>query len=101
MVTPLVFDLNLNFESDGYEIDKIYGTDPQDKSYGNIMKVNTLFPSNTNEDSEAKGGVILLKLKKKENSTNNKIKLNVSYTDRDGNQHTNSQVVEFNKDDEY
>ena len=73
MVTPLVFDLNLNFESDGYEIDKIYGTDSQDKSYGNIMKVNTLFPSNTNEDSEAKGGVILLKLKKKENSTNNKI----------------------------
>ena len=73
MVTPLVFDLNLNFESDGYEIDKIYGTDSQDKSYGNIMKVNTLFPS----------------------------KLNVSYTDRDGNQHTNSQVVEFNKDDEY
>ena len=101
MVTPLVFDLNLNFESDGYEIDKIYGTDSQDKSYGNIMKVNTLFPSNTNEDSEAKGGVILLKLKKKENGTNNKIKLNVSYTDRDGNQHTNSQVVEFNKDDEY
>ena len=45
--------------------------------------------------------MILLKLKKKENSTNNKIKLNVSYTDRDGNQHTNSQVVEFNKDDEY
>lgn len=101
MVTPLVFDLNLNFESTGYDIEKIYGTDSEDKSSGNIMKVNTLFPSSTNENSESKGGVILLKLKKKDNSTDNKINLSVSYTDRNGNEHSNSQDIEFNKNEEF
>ncbi len=101
MVTPLVFDLNLNFESTEYDIEKVYGTDSEDLSSGNIMKVNTLFPSSTNENSESKGGVILLKLKKKDNSTNNKINLRVSYTDRDGNKHSNSQDIEFNKNEEF
>lgn len=101
MVTPLVFDLNLNFESAGYEIEKVYGTDSADKSSGNIMKVNTLFPTSTNENSESKGGIILLKLKKKDNQTDNKINLSVSYTDRDGNKHSNSQDIEFNKDEEF
>lgn len=101
MVTPLVFDLNLNFESAGYEIEKVYGTDSADKSSGNIMKVNTLFPASTNENSESKGGIILLKLKKKDNQTDNKINLSVSYTDRDGNKHSNSQDIEFNKDEEF
>lgn len=101
MVTPLVFDLNLNFESVGYEIEKVYGTDSADKSSGNIMKVNTLFPSSTNENSESKGGVILLKLKKKDNQTDNKINLSVSYKDREGNKHSNSQDIEFDKDEEF
>lgn len=101
MVTPLVFDLNLNFESTEYDIEKVYGTDSEDLSSGNIMKVNTLFPSSTNENSESKGGVILLKLKKKDNSTNNKINLRVSYTDREGNKHSNSQDIEFNKNEEF
>lgn len=101
MVTPLVFDLNLNFESTEYDIEKVYGTDSEDLSSGNIMKVNTLFPSSTNENSESKGGVILLKLKKKDNNTDNKINLRVSYTDRDGNKHSNSQDIEFNKNEEF
>ena len=64
MVTPLVFDLNLNFDSDSFEIEKIYGTDNEDATKGNIMKVNTLFPSPTS-DGETKGGITVLKLKKK------------------------------------
>lgn len=101
MVTPLVFDLSLNFESAGYDIEKVYGTDSEDKSSGNIMKVNTLFPSSINENSESKGGVILLKLKKKDNQIDNKINLSVSYTDRNGNKHSNSQDIEFNKNEEF
>lgn len=100
MVTPLVFDLNLNFTSEGYDIEQIYGTDSGDKSSGNIIKVNTLFPSSTNENG-TKGGVILLKLKKKDGINNDEIKLKVSYTDKDGNNHSNSQVVKFDKDEEY
>lgn len=101
MVTPLVFDLNLDVESNGYEIEGIYGTDSSGKSSGNIMKVNTLFPSSTDGNKGTKGGVVLLKLKKKDNSENEKIKLKVSYTDTNGKKHSNSQEVEFSNDNEF
>lgn len=102
MVTPLVFDLELNFESDMFEIENVYGTDCKDKTSGTIMKVNTLFPSSSNSNGENKGGIILLKLKCKEKNinkaefinTNNKI--SVKYKDRDGKTHSNSQEVKFN-----
>ena len=102
MITPLVFDLNLNLSSNNYEIEGIYGTDSKDKSSGNIIKVNTLFPSSTNEETGTKGGVVLLKLKKKDNANNdNKINLNVSYTDRNGKKYSNSEQIEFENDNEF
>ena len=101
MVTPLVFDLNLDFKSNGYDIEQVYGTDSGKKSTGNIMKVNTLFPAKTEEDKGTKGGVILLKLKKKEQSNSDEIKLEVSYTDREGRKHSNSQEVRFDKNEEF
>ena len=42
MVTPLVFDLNLDLKSDDYNIEMVYGSDSPNKQEGNIMKVNTL-----------------------------------------------------------
>lgn len=103
MVTPLVFDLELNFESDVFSIEKVYGTDAVDSSKGNIMKVNTLFPSSSNSRGEAKGGVILLKLKCnltcgtqfEEEIENAKMSLSVSYKDRNGVEHSNLQNVKF------
>lgn len=100
MVTPLVFDLKLDLNSDDYEIESIYGTDSLDKSTGNIMNVNTLFPSSTTEEG-TKGGVILLKLKKKSNEIKDgKVTLNVSYKDREGNDFKNSEEVKFNESSE-
>jgi Ca-activated chloride channel family protein len=81
MVTPLVFDLRLNLEAPGYEIEKVYGSPEADLATGNLMKVNTLFPSQA-EAGQVKGGVILVKLKKL--SPEGKMKLKVSYQDRDG-----------------
>ena len=108
MVTPLVFDLELNFESDIFSIEKVYGSDIPDElnsTKTNIMKVNTLFPSSSNNSGEAKGGIILLKLKC--NSTcgtqiedeirNGKINLSVSYKDRSGKDFSNIQDVCFNE----
>ncbi|MBE5805676.1 MAG: VWA domain-containing protein [Clostridiales bacterium] len=101
MVTPLVFDLNFTLESDFFEIENIYGTDSGDKTTGSIMSINTLFPSSTNSSGESKGGIILLKLKEKNNNnydnSNCNIKLKVSYTDREGNNKTNEQNVQFEK----
>ena len=65
MVTPLVFDLNLNLKSDDYNIKMVYGSDSSNGNKGNLMKINTLFPSKTSEKGEVKGGIVLVKLSKK------------------------------------
>ena len=101
IVTPLVFDLNLNFKSDAYEIEEIYGTDNKDKTKGNIISVNTLFPSSTNSETGTKGGVILLKLKKKNNESDGKIKLSVSYSDRDDKKYLNEDEISFVNNNEF
>lgn len=81
MVTPLVFNLQLALESQGYEIEKVYGSPEANEATGEIMKVNTLFPSKT-EEGETKGGIVILKLKKL--SDENSLNLSVSYEDRNG-----------------
>ncbi|MEZ4086796.1 MAG: VWA domain-containing protein [Candidatus Gracilibacteria bacterium] len=63
MVTPLVFDLKLGLEADGYEIEKVFGSPEADEATGEIMYVNTLFPSKS-EGGEVRGGLVLLKLKR-------------------------------------
>ena len=93
MVTPLVFDLELNLKSTDYEIAKVYGSDTANKENGNIMKVNSLFPSKTTSNGEVNGGVILLKLNKKNEKTNGNLNLSVSYKDRDGKEFSNSKDV--------
>ena len=100
MVTPMVFDLKLDLNSEDYEIEKVYGSDTANEETGNIMYVNTLFPSKTNADGEVKGGVVLLKLKKKTNAPSGEVKLTVSYTDRNGASYENYQTVEFTDGEE-
>jgi len=81
MVTPLVFNLQLNLESKGFQIEKVYGSPEANEATGEIMKVNTLFPSKVTND-QIKGGLILLKLKKTSNDNN--LTLSTSYEDRNG-----------------
>jgi Ca-activated chloride channel family protein len=81
MVTPLVFNLLLKLETEGYEIEKVYGSPEADEATGEIMKVNTLFPSKKDE-AGTKGGIVILKLKK--TSQDNSLNLKVSYEDREG-----------------
>ncbi len=91
MVTPLVFDLSLEFESDSFEIEQVIGSPEANKSTGSIMYVNTLFPSQ-NEGGKSKGGLVLLKLKKK-NGDSEKIKLKCNYKNRDGKSFTNNKKI--------
>jgi len=95
MVTPLVFDLVLKFKSDDYKIEKVYGSPNANLATNELMRVDTLFPSPT-EDEGVKGGVILLKLKKIGN-TNGDINLITSYKNRDEKSFTNSQKLNFLK----
>ncbi|MEI6104546.1 MAG: VWA domain-containing protein [Methanothrix sp.] len=92
MVTPLVFDLRLKLDAPGYEIEKVYGSPEADQATGELMKVNTLFPSKA-EDGQVKGGVILVKLKKLSNQGN--MRLTVSYEDRNGVQDSDEAEVDM------
>lgn len=96
MVTPLVFDLSLKLESDGYDIKAVYGSPEADLATGEIMKVNTLFPSLT-VDGQTRGGLILLQLEKTADDA--QLSLTVDYQDRAGGSHSNSQTVEFSSSD--
>lgn len=91
MVTPLVFDLVLDLDAPGYEIEKVYGSPEADQATGEIMKVNTLFPSKA-EEGQVKGGMVLIKLKKL--SPEGSVKLKVSYKDRNGIEDSDEALVE-------
>ncbi|UCC16471.1 MAG: VWA domain-containing protein [Dehalococcoidales bacterium] len=96
MVTPLVFDLQLTLESDDWKIEEVYGSPEADEVTGELMKVNTLFPSKKKND-ETRGGIILLKLTK--TGDDNSLSLVASYEDRNGKEHQNEVSVELDEVD--
>ena len=93
MVTPLVYNLTLKLNSPAYEIVAVYGSPDASKATGDIMYVNTLFPSPTSEEG-TRGGVILLKLKKRY-PNNDALTLTASYHDRVGKAYTSTKVASF------
>lgn len=95
MVTPLVFNLKLALNAKGCDIEKVYGSPEADKSRGDLMKVNTLFPSDRQEE-ETKGGLILLKLKK-QGKGDGEMKLTVTYEDRSGRTDSSESTIYFEK----
>ncbi len=96
MVTPLVFNLSLVFQSKGFEIEKVYGSPEADLSTGELMKVNTLFPSKR-EGGETKGGIVILKLKKLSEKAD--IRLKTSYENREGRTDGDEQSIVFDISD--
>ncbi|MFC1616572.1 VWA domain-containing protein, partial [Patescibacteria group bacterium] len=97
MVTPLVFDLELKLEGEGFEIEKVYGSPEADEATGELMKVNTLFPSKT-VDGETRGGLVLLKLKK--TAEEGELKLSASYKDRNGVEDSDVREIVFDAEGE-
>eukprot|EP01023_Acetabularia_acetabulum_P011516 TRINITY_DN1532_c0_g1_i1.p1 TRINITY_DN1532_c0_g1~~TRINITY_DN1532_c0_g1_i1.p1 ORF type:complete len:797 (+),score=137.84 TRINITY_DN1532_c0_g1_i1:96-2486(+) len=103
MVTPLVFDLKLEIDSEsfndgeGWQVIKVYGSPNIDGGLtknGTFIEINTLFPTPRTEEG-IKGGVVLLKMLKPQK--NIPLKLQVSYKDRDTltNQQSTSTVNVF------
>eukprot|EP01025_Chloroclados_australasicus_P002362 TRINITY_DN1053_c0_g2_i3.p1 TRINITY_DN1053_c0_g2~~TRINITY_DN1053_c0_g2_i3.p1 ORF type:complete len:661 (+),score=85.72 TRINITY_DN1053_c0_g2_i3:177-2159(+) len=89
MVTPLVFDLQLEIDSasfnegNGWQVIKVYGSPNVDgglNKEGTFIEVNTLFPTPKMEEG-IKGGVVLLKMFKPDADI--PLSLKVSYKDRD------------------
>jgi Ca-activated chloride channel family protein len=85
MVTPLVYDLTLEVEADGYEIAAVHGSPTAEDATERLMHVGTLFPS-AKQEGEARGGVILVRLT--QTSSDPDLELQASWTERNGGQHT-------------
>lgn len=85
MVTPLVYDLNMKLLSSDFKIDAIYGSPDTDISSGDLMRIRTLFASDSSE-AGARGGIILLRLKRI--GKGEKIRLKLHYTDAQGRRHS-------------
>lgn len=92
MVTPLVFNLRMNFDSRGWKIEKVFGSPEADQATGELMKVNTLFASKR-ENGETRGGLVLLKLRKTSANPDAEAFLRVSYEDRDGRKDSSAAVI--------
>ncbi len=86
MVTPMVYDLALSVDSEKFTIEKVYGAPESNIQSGEIIKIGTLFPSKT-ESGKTRGGVVLLKLKKKNNKADGRINVKTSYIDTAGRRH--------------
>lgn len=81
MVTPMVFDLTLALESEGYEIERVYGAPDADEATGELLHVDTLFPAPTRNGS-TKGGVVLVELERTGGPTN--VTVEATYENRSG-----------------
>jgi Ca-activated chloride channel homolog len=92
MVTPLVFNLTLSLQAKGFSIEKVYGSPEANEATGEIMRVNTLFPSKV-EEGQTRGGLVLLKLRK--TSPETALALKVTYEDREGRPGSDEASIEF------
>ena len=97
MVTPLVYDLALDLDADGYEIEAVYGSPSADAATARLMHVGTLFPS-AKQNGEARGGVILIRLN--QTRPDAELSLLASWTERDGGEYTERVTVDVPEESE-
>ena len=101
MMTPLVFDLSLELDADGYEIEQVYGSTAADEATGEMLHVNTLFASPT-EGGRTRGGVVLAKVSPtnddgdgSDGSDDASLRLRASWADRTGERSERETTVAF------
>ncbi len=94
MVTPLVFDLRLALEGDGWSIDQVFGSPEANEATGEVFRVNTLFPSRS-QDGETRGGLILVKLSRNPEAENQSLKISASYENRIGETFSTESTVDW------
>jgi uncharacterized protein YegL len=94
-------NIKLNFESDECEIIKAIGTNSDNKDVNNLCNIISSFPSDLKlkgKDVYQEGGLILLKIKPKNNNNiGDKIKLNIKleYTGYDDKNYIQNYPIEF------
>ena len=99
MVTPLVFDLRLALQGEGWSIDRVFGSPEADEATGEVFRVNTLFPSRS-VDGATRGGLILVKLSRNPEIDNRELVIAASYENRSGETFAVESQVEFTETSE-
>ncbi|MFT4963768.1 MAG: Ca-activated chloride channel family protein, partial [Halobacteriales archaeon] len=89
MVTPLVYDLELELDAPEASVAKVYGSTAAEDATEDLVTVNTLFPSPKRE-GKAKGGVVLVKLA---DAAESDLDLTASWETRNGKRHETSENV--------
>ena len=84
MVTPWAYDFSLQMTSAAYFIEAVYGAPEAGRATGQLMRVETLFPS-PSQDGGVRGGILLLKLRP--TGSLGDVQLAASYEDRQGRRH--------------
>ncbi|CAF3295024.1 unnamed protein product [Rotaria sp. Silwood2] len=99
ILTPLVFNVKMKLESELFNIEHVYGSPEWDKTkQDELIKINTLFPSRTNEENFTRGGIVLLKLNKKTSLVDTFTTaeyLSLTYEDRLGNTYESKQLIDI------
>ena len=111
MVSPLVFDFSLTLKSEGdvAYIDQVWGAGGSGADAlkkGEIMKIDTLFPSPPSQETgEKKGGIVLLKVKRKDNGDDALKSFNMmiecKFEDKYGKKYNNKQLVQFGDENKF
>ena len=110
-VSPLVFDLGLVLQREGAAdngcIEAVFGSNSKTKrmdlATGEVLRINTLFPSKPSKKrkGKSKGGVVLIKLKQQRaDDAYDHVVVRCSFEDRDGRVHSNEQRVSLKLKDE-
>jgi len=92
VVSPLVFDLSLELDAEGYDVQQVYGSSAAEASTGEILRVNTLFASPT-EDGRTRGGVMLAQVERELQDAT--LDLRASWEGRDGTERSTTTTIEF------
>ena len=99
MVTPLVYDLSLELNADGYEIRQVYGSTAAEEATGELMYVNTLFPS-PSEGDKAKGGVVLVEVEQT-GASDEEMELVASWERRSGLSESTTEQITFPEENQW
>ena len=92
MVSPLVFDLSLELNADGYDIEQVYGSSAAEESTAELLQVNTLFASPT-DDGRTRGGVVLAQVERQSDDAS--LELRANWEDREGNRQETTTTISF------
>jgi len=94
----ICYAISLKLQSDEFDVEYIYGSPAvPDKSIGEVLRLDAICPSPKSDEGGIKGGVVVLKLRKKnpENTEGGHLALQLSYTDWDENKHNQETMLPF------